>query len=167
MRAIDETGNTYHRLTVLGRADNESGQRSRWLCQCECGNTHITRGENLRNGRTKSCGCLQKDLMSERMRKHGYEYGSEEYKNHQNDLRLQRKYGITTEQRDEMIEAQDNKCLICNTDFDEIDHAPHVDHCHESGIVRGILCKFCNTGLGQFKDNTDFLKSAIEYLEKH
>jgi len=164
-KLIDETGNRHGRLTVLSRVENE-GKRTRWLCGCECGNEAIVRAESLRSGLTKSCGCLKKDVTSKLRRKHGYKYGSEEYKKHQQNLSLQRKYGITTEQRDEMIEAQDNKCLICNTDFDDTEHAPHVDHCHESGIIRGVLCKFCNIGLGHFKDNTDFLKSAIEYLEK-
>lgn len=44
---------------------------------------------------------------------------------------------------------------------------PYRDHCHKTGKQRGILCVNCNLGIGIFKDNTDFLKSAIEYLEKH
>jgi hypothetical protein len=70
-------------------------------------------------------------------------------------------YGITLEQRNEMIEAQDNKCLICS---DEL-NVPHVDHCHETKHVRGILCARCNMGLGYFKDDPQRLASAITYLE--
>lgn len=165
MRAIDETGNTYSRLTVIGRAGDSAGQKASWVCQCECGSVHITRGENLRNGRTKSCGCLQRELMSKRYRKHGLKYGTDEYKAYQSDLRLQRKYGITEQQKQEMILKQDNKCLICETSFDDVGHTPHVDHCHDTGRVRGILCRSCNTGLGKFFDNIERLKSAIEYLE--
>lgn len=163
---VDITGEKFGRLTAVNYIADYKG-RSAWACICDCGTFTATRANNLTSGRTKSCGCYQKDKASERMTVHGYEYGSVEYREHNNNLRLIRKYGITTEQRNEMIEAQDNKCLICNTDFDELDYAPHVDHCHESGQVRGILCKFCNTGLGQFKDNTDFMKAAIQYLEKH
>lgn len=164
MRALDMTGQTHGRLTVLHRDGSVVG-RGVWVCKCECGNTHTARGESLRTGRTKSCGCYQKDEMSKR-KTHGYEYGSPEYKEHHRNMRLVRKYGITMKERDEMVQAQDNKCMICRTDFDEIDHEPHVDHCHQSGDVRGILCKFCNTGLGQFKDDVELMKSAIKYLEK-
>ena len=41
-----------------------------------------------------------------------------------------------------------------------------IDHCHESGIVRGLLCMPCNTGLGNFKDNVQTLLNAIKYLER-
>lgn len=161
----DHSGKKFGRLTAVSYIADYKG-RSAWACICDCGAFVATRASNLTSGRTKSCGCYQKDKASERMKVHGYEYGSVEYREHQNNLRLIRKYGITTEQRDEMIQAQDNKCLICESDFDELDHTPHVDHCHKSGDVRGVLCKLCNTGLGQFKDNVALLKSAIQYLEK-
>lgn len=42
-----------------------------------------------------------------------------------------------------------------------------IDHCHQTGIVRGILCSYCNPGLGSFKDREDLLRLAIKYLKKH
>lgn len=58
-RVIDETGNKYGKLTVLERAGSDRDKKALWLCQCECGNTTITTGKRLRNGTTKSCGCIQ------------------------------------------------------------------------------------------------------------
>ena len=58
-RVIDETGNKYGKLTVLERAGSDQDKKALWLCQCECGNTTITTGKRLRNGMTKSCGCIQ------------------------------------------------------------------------------------------------------------
>ena len=61
---IDITGQKYNRLTVLCRdyTKNQNGQKGTfWLCECECGNQIIVNGGNLKNGTTKSCGCLQKE----------------------------------------------------------------------------------------------------------
>jgi len=63
-QVIDETGNQYGRLTVLGRAGSKRNKAT-WLCLCECGNEISTRGDSLRRGATKSCGCLQKEKASE------------------------------------------------------------------------------------------------------
>ena len=52
-------------------------------------------------------------------------------------------------------------CQICQR---ELGDKPHVDHDHETGAVRGILCFNCNGGLGQFGDDIDRLEQAIEYL---
>ena len=60
----DETNNTYTYLTVLKRGPNSSDGRARWICQCKCGNTVTVLGSNLRNGKTKSCGCYQKEQTS-------------------------------------------------------------------------------------------------------
>lgn len=157
------TGQRYGRLTVLHRDESVVG-RGVWICQCECGNTHTTRGENLRNGRTKSCGCLQKELMSERCLKHGFEYGSDEYKERHRNMRFIRKYGITTEDYLEIIDAQDGECAICSASISELDHTAHLDHCHDTGKVRGVLCRRCNTGIGMLNDDPDTLQKAIDYL---
>lgn len=78
---------------------------------------------------------------------------------------LKRKYGITVEQYDEMYEAQGGKCFICGTDepggrFGTL----HVDHCHDSGDVRALLCDKCNRGLGYFNEDPDALISAAMYI---
>lgn len=65
-----------------------------------------------------------------------------------------------------LLDSQDNACAICKTkEFGK--HGPHIDHNHITKKVRGILCHQCNLGLGQFKDNIEKLKLAIEYLEKN
>lgn len=77
-----------------------------------------------------------------------------------------RKYGISEEHYHEMIQAQNQKCAICNTDKPTL-KGWQIDHCHSTGKVRGILCHHCNTAIGQFKDNIDHLLNAIDYLRKH
>lgn len=73
-------------------------------------------------------------------------------------------YGLT---RDELraLLAQHDVCAICGT-ADWGKKGPCVDHCHETGVVRGILCGRCNTGLGQFGDDPKRLLSAVSYLER-
>ena len=83
------------------------------------------------------------------------------------DWHLTRKYGITSDQRDEMLEKQDFKCAICADTSPGGRGTWHVDHCHTSGKVRGLLCYRCNQGLGYFRDNTEFLDKAKEYLKGH
>lgn len=68
-QVIDMMGLTFNRLTVIKRAENK-GNKAYWICRCECGNiTKPICGKQLRNGRTKSCGCLQKEKARERYNK--------------------------------------------------------------------------------------------------
>ena len=76
----------------------------------------------------------------------------------------ERRYGITQEQFDQMIIDQNNKCKICSIEFKGTKFT-HIDHCHDTNRVRGLLCNDCNLALGQFNDNTDILDNAIKYLK--
>ncbi|WP_063803523.1 endonuclease VII domain-containing protein [Streptomyces silvensis] len=71
-----------------------------------------------------------------------------------------RRYGLTPEAFEQMAEAQGNACAICR-DPGEL----HVDHSHDKGHVRGLLCNNCNNGLGRFRDNPDFLLRAADYAK--
>ena len=78
------------------------------------------------------------------------------------------RYGITRRKYNEMVEAQNNKCLICGV----VGGSPEnygkllaVDHNHITNEIRGLLCWNCNNGIGRFKDNVELLKNAIDYLQ--
>ena len=62
---VDLVGQKFNKLTVIKRADDyitpKGIKSSQWLCECECGNETVVRGSYLKNGNTKSCGCLQKE----------------------------------------------------------------------------------------------------------
>ena len=64
-KAKDMSNQKFGRLTVIERAGSSSCGNVKWLCKCDCGNTHIAKGSDLRNGSTKSCGCLHKEIASE------------------------------------------------------------------------------------------------------
>jgi hypothetical protein len=74
-------------------------------------------------------------------------------------------YGLSEQDYWRMLVAQNNACKICKQSFDE-KRKPHIDHDHQTGKVRGILCPQCNHGLGLFEDNPLFLRAAADYLEK-
>lgn len=80
------------------------------------------------------------------------------------DRVLRHKYGITFEEYSILLEEQDYKCKICGIHREHCDRDLAVDHDHGTGVVRGLLCMGCNTGLGLFRDNVEFLLEAINYL---
>jgi hypothetical protein len=77
--------------------------------------------------------------------------------------RFKNLYGITQEDYREMNEKQSGRCAICQTIPEK---RLVVDHCHNTGRVRGLLCYDCNHGLGKFRDNVEFLLEAASYLQK-
>ena len=86
------------------------------------------------------------------------------YKKRANEYRKESRYGITQEDFNNMLVEQNNVCKICSNEFKSTKDT-HVDHCHKSNIVRGLLCNSCNMALGQFNDNTDNMDNAIRYLQ--
>ena len=78
---------------------------------------------------------------------------------------LVRKYGVTLADYDAMLAAQDGKCAVCLTTPETQRYGVfHVDHCHASGAVRGLLCRGCNNVLGVVNDDPAALARAIAYL---
>jgi hypothetical protein len=69
-----------------------------------------------------------------------------------------------------MLDEQNGRCRICGQSIEGTDEKgkllAHIDHDHDTGRVRGLLCQGCNTGLGMFKDSIRNLASAIVYLEE-
>lgn len=78
---------------------------------------------------------------------------------------LRRQYGISIEQFDAMYELQGGKCGICADRQPRGRGGFHVDHCHATGAIRGLLCATCNMLLGMAEDSIDRLRSAMDYLK--
>lgn len=78
--------------------------------------------------------------------------------------RLKRVYGISVEDYDRLLVKQDGRCAICGDLPGE--RLLDVDHCHQSGAVRGLLCVRCNTSIGKFDDDPVLLRSALTYLSE-
>lgn len=76
---------------------------------------------------------------------------------------LRAKYGLSMEEYAALLERQHGVCAICGQPPNE-GGVLHVDHDHTTGVVRGLLCPPCNTGLGNFRDDQRLLRRAIRYL---
>ena len=89
----------------------------------------------------------------------------ERNKGHRRNYHLFSKYGLTADAFDSMFLGQGKSCAICGSlDFGK--RGPIVDHNHETGEIRGILCNRCNVCIGQLDDNCALLQRAADYLKK-
>ena len=80
---------------------------------------------------------------------------------------LQTKYGLTEDKYYELLQEQNYVCAICGAaEADSKRKKFCVDHCHDTGVVRGLLCFGCNTMLGNAQDDPEILQNAIDYLKK-
>ena len=89
----------------------------------------------------------------------------ENHKDNHRDYGFKKRYGISLEEYNKILEEQSGVCAICgSTEPDKSKKYLSVDHDHETGKVRGLLCSYCNRGLGSFKESHGLLKKALEYL---
>ncbi len=80
------------------------------------------------------------------------------------NTKLKARFGISMEEYSRLLELQEHKCLVCGDSESYMGHRLAVDHDHTTGRIRGLLCKGCNIGLGNFKDDPELLRRAAEYL---
>lgn len=182
MRSVKNlTGLVFGRLTVVDRAPSLQTRRgARWLCKCACGGEVVLEAAILSTGSKRSCGCLLQDLHSlhgEARRKImdeciGYNRSIMEtrksnhlgmYKPKTNGDPTDYSHRLPHGTYAAMLVKQGGVCAICGA-------APsngkrlHLDHCHDSEQVRGLLCHGCNCGLGHFRDDVTRMARAIQYL---
>lgn len=84
---------------------------------------------------------------------------------YQNERNWNKLYGINRTDYEAMVSRQGGVCALCFSPPGA--KALHVDHCHDTGRVRSLLCSSCNTGLGLLQDSPALLRDAARYIEKH
>lgn len=124
---------------------NESGEKLCSICKHYKNESEFYNNKNSKSSICKSCS-------------------HDRSKNYNKNIGRYKKYGITKVEFEEILNKQKNKCAICKNDLKK---EIHIDHSHNTGKVRGVLCGICNKGLGQFKDNIQNLKNAIKYLNDY
>lgn len=99
------------------------------------------------------------------------EYHKEWWSKHGRDQNLRKRYGIGVQEYKELLDKQEGNCAICGKHSSSVFTKGKegfelcVDHCHDTGKVRGLLCENCNTGIGKLNDSIDLLQKAMNYLE--
>lgn len=90
----------------------------------------------------------------------------EKYKAYEFKRGLKRNYGISVEIYKDLFKNQNGKCACCGRPEEDFKRKLHVDHDHETGAVRALLCTRCNPGLGYFEYKIERLEKAIAYIRK-
>jgi Recombination endonuclease VII len=125
------------------------------------------RQRRIRNADSRRAqGAAYRAKNRERIRQYSRDYYAKNPgKHYQGRMKahLKKKYDITPERFDEMVAEQNGRCAICGGESNG--KRLHVDHCHETGKVRSLLCYGCNSGLGSFKDNIGRVIAALQYLQ--
>ena len=80
---------------------------------------------------------------------------------------LKRNFGISLHEYNLMLTEQKGKCSCCGIHQNELTKKFAVDHDHDTGLIRGLLCNHCNLAIGMLGDNLEGLMKALNYLEKH
>ena len=86
------------------------------------------------------------------------------YKHLRHGYRLKMKYGITKLDYQELLNQQGGGCAICGKPESEFKYPLNVDHDHETGFVRGLLCPKCNTAIGYLNDDKELIARALNYM---
>lgn len=119
--------------------------------------------ENICNECSNTRSAEYKKNNSEKVRESSRKWAREN-RDKNRSTHYKHRYGIVLDDYNRMFEEQDGYCGICGTHQARFKKRLAVDHCHETGDVRGLLCDDCNKGLGNFKDNVDYLSKALQYL---
>jgi len=91
----------------------------------------------------------------------------EQRKINNRNTQLKRNFGITNDDYNKLFNEQNGKCKICGIHKNQLNKNLCVDHNHNSGKIRGLLCQKCNAGLGAFNDQTTIISSALNYLQSY
>lgn len=133
-------------------SDNPINELTKWCGRCR---QYLPKHSFSRN-------CAKKDGLQERCKNCRSEhYKITGYVDRAYESRIKRDYNLSLDELKWFEEEQQGRCAICGDKTGKL----FIDHDHKTGEVRGLLCHFCNSGIGLFRDDPDRLNSAIKYLK--
>ncbi len=149
------------KVTISYFVRKGSGPSPRWCEEC-----HRVRRNKRQRERRASMSEAERKEKSQRDRKYREKIKTADPMFHRRN-NLRRQYGLTLEDFEELLRTQNGRCAICNSESPgKRSKNWHVDHDHATGVVRGILCSHCNIALGNFGDDIERMRKAIEYIER-
>ena len=116
----------------------------------------LVKNKNMKDGYKNECKPCHNRLQKERY------YSVPKEERHDRDKYLQRMYRMSEDEYDRRVSNINSCCECCGKESNRL----FVDHCHDTGRVRGLLCQLCNSGIGMLGDNLEGLIRAVRYLEK-
>jgi len=128
--------------------------------------TDFHKNPKSRDGRGTQCKkCTHANLAEQRKRPEA----KERFKKYAWRSMIKKRYAMTEQRYNVLLDAQRGGCAICGalTAADKFQRRLHIDHCHETKTVRGLLCGNCNNGIGRFKEDANLLRIAAAYLEHY
>ena len=155
MRKCNKCGNEYPETYEYFRYNKSRDGSKKWLSR-----------------RCRKCDSEYTSKYCKDTQRHKLPHVKAHYKRyregHKREIRYkyyERVFGITKEEFKAMVKMQKNGCAICEEPLKSNDkHSFNIDHCHDTGKVRGILCGKCNRGIGHFNNSEQLLKAAARYL---
>jgi hypothetical protein len=138
-------------------------------CFVEKDDGEFRKKKSTKDGLSNTCKDCQKEIdkkTHERLRESRVASMKTNYEKIKLKSHYKTKYGITVADYNSMFEKQGGCCAICGVHQDNTFKRFCVDHNHETGQVRGLLCHNCNSALGNFMDSVDNLNNAISYLKE-
>jgi hypothetical protein len=139
-------------------------KKSKALCEYQKDSRAIT-------GLSSKCKCCIKERRQKQKdydRNYWKLYAGrniEKLKERDKSYNLKRKFNMTIEQYNTLLESQGGKCACCPKEKSSNGKSLAVDHCHVTGKIRGLLCNECNTSLGLLKEDITIMSNLIQYLQ--
>ena len=164
-KRYDLIGARFGNLTVIEKSAIRKAGAIQWRCRCACGVECLRMTHILNAGRTTSCGCEASSAPGKKNPKWrgGYtKWGSRAWAQTR-WYRYRGKRTFSPEDLFELCRDWDGHCAICNCQ--PTGAARHIDHDHQTGKLRGILCANGNLMLGNAKDKARSLRRGADYLE--
>lgn len=147
-------------------ASTKDGRQTR--CR-SCGNAWCREwyNRNIESERARARAKPSDDIEKRRVwNKRWAEANPDRVRYHSRKKLLGKKYNMTIEEHDALFAAQGFACGACGSPSPNSKKGWSTDHCHKTGVVRGILCHHCNVGIGHAKDSAETLRQWISYLQK-
>jgi hypothetical protein len=180
------------RWTLISEAKRVWHGARKWHCKCECGTERDVTESSLQRGRSLSCGCIRQAILDGkkfcrkckralpgtdeffrprgdgdglRSRCRECEAAANKNRNWWSG-RIFKLFGITADDYRQILDLQGGVCAICKRDCDS-GRRLAIDHDHDTGQVRGLLCTKCNMAIGALRESAEALRRAADYLEWH